>query len=241
MKLRYSRPDLTYPELRRARPHVSEEDRRLAQLARPPALPIHCKPWLDAQSYGVLMSFPYQASVTMIGREEGVPSIDLKSFTNRRVDRRIISMFSHGYLGLATGYRIRTSPGVGIYTCPVDPVGRTNFRVVRGLIETWWYPKEIFLVFESPMPGEVISLSYEDPLSVLIPVLCEECRVIEMDAKEKEMMAEEEKIYRSYLDHRPELRWTSAEGHGFSRIYKVFSKRLKAGLKLVDNHLGENA
>jgi hypothetical protein len=224
MKIKYIKLDDAAPPLTPIKPQISEGERRLAKLPKPPALPIHCKPWIDAQSYGLLMLFPHRVHLTITGQKNDIPKFSIKSTTGQRGDKSIVSMFSLGHFGLATNYLIRTEPGVGIYTQSLPAEYQSTAYLVNGLVETWWYPKPLFLVFTCPRPKEIITFQYGDPLCVLMPILCGKILIEEMTGNERKKVMQERRSYEEYLAHHPELRWTSAEGNGFSTQYKLFSK-----------------
>lgn len=228
MLIRYSKPDQSFPPLIRAKPTISEHEQRLKRAPRPPAVPSHCRPWIDANSYGLILLFPYMASVSVEGREGDVPIVEIDSGPKRLRYRDIISNFSRTHFGLATQYCLLTEPGIGLFISRVPDGYPSPAEPVRGLIETWWYPKPLFLVFEAPLPSQRITFRYGDPLCTLMPVLCETATTREMTPAEAEQFRINRQQYEEYLAHHPDLRWTSAEGEGFSRQYKLYANLNRA-------------
>ncbi len=202
-------------------------ERPLRRLQRPPVLPSQCKPWLDGNRIGLLFRFPYRFCLT-IGT--GLDGHFLAEISNRLGSGYgdVISPFSARHFGLATNYLFRTDQGVGLLVAELPDGLPRGLRPARGVVETWWYPKPLFLVFERPRPGETFRLDYGDPLCVLIPVLCEPTEASEMHEQDLGTVEEERRMYEDYERNHPALRWTSLEGYPFSHTYKAFSSRVRA-------------
>ena len=224
MRIKYSRPDKSYPPLKRIKPLLAEAEQDRAKLEPPPALPSHCKPWLDAHSLGLQMVFPFPLTLSIIGRETGFAEVEIRPAEKEAEFPGIVGLFAAQHFGLATDYYFKTEPGVGLYVNALPDEWRPKGQLVRGLLETWWYPKHLFLVFKTPAPGEVITFEYGDPLAVLIPVLCEPIHLEEFSPQEEDERRVAYKDYQEYANQHPEVCWTSAEGREFARTYKIFSK-----------------
>lgn len=225
MIIRYRGKFDTFPPLTRVKPVISDLDRQRGRESPPPALPAHCKPWTDANSYGLLMRYPYHASVSITGTDDGSRAVRQKPEASRLVYGSIIGHFSRGHFGLGTMYSIQTDPGIGVYI-NAPPWGYANGAVlVPGIIETWWYPDTLFIVFREPAPGVTVSFAYGDPLCILMPVICDDLVAKPMTEQEYEERLREKSRYDAYRDEHPKLQWTSAEGEQFSRRYKLFSKQ----------------
>lgn len=216
------------PPIEPVAPSVSDEERRLARLPRPPALPSQCRPWERGQRYGYVLRFAHRARVSVLTHPDHGLVVGVERGAGRAFASEIVSRFAAGYVGLATGYRIRTPSRVGLLIEP-HPASGERWGVVRALVETWWYPRPMFLVLRAPPPGDSISVSFGDPLCLLIPVLCETLHARAMDEAEAARIGEEDRAYiRRQRD--PSLQWTSAEGTSFSRAYRVESAaRRRAG------------
>lgn len=224
MLLKYSRPDKIHPPITRIKPQISEDERQKAKQNPPPVLPSHCKPFMSAQSFGYLVTFPFPLTLQVKGEPGVPPTFEISPPEKEQEYPGVFSLFAAKHFGIATDYRLKTEEGIGIYVDSLPDSYPARGQLIRGLIETWWYPRSLFLVFKQPEPGEIITFKYGDPMAVLIPVLCEQLAVEEFTPEEEK---EATKKYNNYLDYskeHPELVWTSAEGHEFSGTYKVFSK-----------------
>jgi hypothetical protein len=213
-----------FPELARVRPFVSPAMRERARQSPPPALPSHCTPWVDANSHGLLLTYPYQATLTVHGRDSEPPQCSLSPRSAQLVYGNFVQLFARGHFGLASGYSFRTDPGIGIYTNHLPYGQPSKVRVVPGLVECWRYPKGLFIVIEAPPPGETITLEYGDPLCVLMPMACERVEAVRMTDAEWQAYGEQRWQWDTHLNEHPELRWTSAEGIEFTHMYKVFER-----------------
>jgi hypothetical protein len=226
VKVRYAPLFKDFPPLQALKPVIPEEDRRLAQASPPPALPLHCKPWLDASSHGLLLTFPYRTRLTIQGRADDVPIITMAPASSRLVYSNVASAFGRGgHFGVSSGYWLRTDPGIGIFTSPVPDGYPAKAALVSGLVQTWRYPKNLFIVFKSPAPGETITFEQDDPLCVLMPVACERVTAEEMSGEEIAEVKRERQFWQDHLEQHPDLAWTSAEGQSFTHLYKAMTAR----------------
>lgn len=222
MTVKYARTERSFPPLTPLKAVVNDDERALRRLEHPPALPSHCKPWVDANSFGAVVPFPYAYRLTVEGTED-LPRTRVEHAINAR-HRDVVGFFAPGYFTLALPYYLRTEPRIGLYVTTL-PSSDDDRPLVRGLIETWWYPKPLFLVFRRPQPGATVVFEYGDPLCVLLPVVCGPPSVEEMSSDELAAVRDREAEYDEYLSDHPELRWTSAAGTGFSRRYRVWAAR----------------
>src|SRR5260370_19126840 len=173
MQIRYAPLGRDFPPLSRVKPGVPGGQRKLARAIPRPALPAYCKRWLDGNSYGLLLTFPYQVLLTVTGAADGLADVQMVPEQAPSLVQMPATPFARGYFGLATGYRIATDPGIGVYTNILPDGYSAKPGLVPGLVETWWYPFPLFLVFHAPDPGATLSFAFGDPLCGLRPVVCE--------------------------------------------------------------------
>lgn len=195
----------------------------IRHLRRPPASPRHCKPWVDAMSLGWSLPFAHPGSLEVRRASDGgvVASWLDPGSRSRPVPA---SNFADGYFGLATGYAFRTPPGIGLLVTALPMNQSGPQQIVPGLVETDWYPKPLFVVLEAPALDGSLRFSWGDPIAWLIPVPTKELRIAEADGDARVRFIRERNAYDQFLRAHGELRWTSAEGHGFSRQYRVCSR-----------------
>lgn len=225
MKIRYEPLFTDFPPLVGVRPAISDVDRDLAKLSRPPAMPLHCKPWVDASSYGLLLRFPYKATVEIVDTGAHPPTIRISPRSASRVYGQLAYSFAPGHVGVSSGYWLKTDPGVGTFTNILPHGYPPKGALVPGLVETWRYPKNLFIVFKCPGPGETITFEHGDPLCVLIPVLCEPVTAERMSPDDVREFAGLRERWREHLAAHPELYWTSRDGETFTHAYKALADR----------------
>jgi hypothetical protein len=128
-------------------------------------------------------------------------------------------------------YRFRTEAPYGLYigAVPHAHADAPPLPLVCGFIESWWYPRPLFLVFVAPRDGEEFTLSYGRPLCHVLVVKAGSETLRHMDEAEIADEVRREQAYQAYLEAHPHLRWRSADGAGFSRLYKRFSARARRG------------
>jgi hypothetical protein len=226
MKIKYLCPDDSFPPLQQVRPVISEDEQARKRRQPPAAVPSHCKPFLDAASYGVLVPFGYHAVLRVTGREGSLPDVKASFEPGRPAypEHDIVAAFAQNYFSIATRYIVRTEPGVGLLTLPPPEGHPRKGEVVRGLLESWWFPKGLFVVFRAPAPGETMEFRRGDPLCVLVPAPCVDVEAEPMSQPEFMALLSEQKEYERYREEHPEIAWRSDMGFEFDSRYKIFSK-----------------
>src|SRR5687768_13184276 len=96
---------------------------------------------------GWTLSYGYLTPITMTGRADGGLDVaNLAQLAQETGQPRILDQFAPGHFGLGSGYTLWTPPG---YVCLILPAAGSpgNLDVVTGVIESDWYPLQLFLVF----------------------------------------------------------------------------------------------
>jgi hypothetical protein len=142
--------------------------------------------------------------------------------------RDIVSAFAPDYFGLATNYTVRTEHGVGVLVLESSRTKENSSSPERGFIESWWYPKPLFLVYQRPARGEVINFSPHDPLCTLVPLLAHPTRPHAMEPSERAELEADRRAYEE-RERDPSLRWSSLEGYSFTRAYSQSARERRRG------------
>jgi hypothetical protein len=124
----------------------------------------------QGSALGWTLSYGYLTSVSISGRGDGGIIVrNLAQLVRETGQERIIDQFAVGYFGLGSGYSLITPAGLVtlIIAHPHSPAG---LGIVTGLIETDWYPRQLFVVCNVPGPGVQIDLEFAAPLAHILAV-----------------------------------------------------------------------
>lgn len=215
------------PDPARSRPNISDEDRARAAEDPPQVVPFHCKPWVDGQSIGWTLFYGYITPIAIMGVGGGEIEVENLSQLSRETNQdRVVDQFARGHFGIGTGYRLRTPPGlVSLILPPPNPP--PGLVTVTGVIETDWYPRQVFLVFQAPQKGMRIALDYKMELARVIVVPRQEGQKAEpLSTQELEAMREEARQY-GEEEKRTGTRWKAASGDSFTHLYKEWAQRYR--------------
>ena len=223
--LKFAKSASYIPDPARSRPFISDSDKAKATTTPPTAVPFHCKPWLDGQSVGWTLFYGYLTTVTVSASEDGRIQVEnLPTLAQETNQPRIIEQFAANHFGLGTGYTLQTPPGYVTLLLPSTqaPIG---LKAVTGVVETDWYPRQLFAVFSVPEPGQDITLDYRMPLlrAIVIPRQ-EELEIRPLTEAEQAVLAELEAEYLAEEAATP-TRWQDHAGHTFTHLYKQWSSK----------------
>lgn len=231
--IQWGSPLEKYPPLEFQSPQVTDQMRQQA-VERIPA-PQHCKPWIDGQSAGLVLRWPFERTLIQFvanWREIGGSLIEHEDGPVMKVtpDDANVARFAPNHFSLLPLYVFKTPPNTGLYVTGLphtynSPIPQSC--VVRGVLETDWYPSPPFFVFETLHVGTTASiiLEYGDPLCLLIPVVLNP-KATEMSTDEVSAMLEDHGRYQAEKISRDDLLWMAKGGNQmFSHIYKEKSKQ----------------
>lgn len=206
--------------------------------------PWHCKPFVDASTYGLELIYPFPEPCVVTGLDGGVrfdgnfPELEAALGM-----KHPFMAFAPDHYGYTSSLDIMTRPGTVTRVEPhprffTDRTGECPIAVA-GHLETEWWSRIFFLAFKSPRPGEKhVFRQGEGYAQVLFVPRDVEYEVRPMTADEESVRkARDEGIAKNskkicshfYLDHL---------GHRFDNKYKVLSKvNRRAGADGVDGVL----
>ena len=196
-----------------------------SSLANEDVTPDHCKPWVEGQTKGLLLRFPYNLKLEV--------DLDLNGNLRFRYNGKdggisgggIASNFSPNHFGIATGCTLRTPANLNTYISVLPINYETPATPIEAIIETWWYPKPIFLVYQVPKRGESILFEHGAPLCRFMPIFNSSDSAERLCKEEREELCRVELAYENYRAKNPKLQWTSDSGFTFSKSYRLFSKK----------------
>lgn len=216
------------PDPAPARPHITADQRARAAAVPPEAVPFHCKPWVDAQSVGYTICYGYLSAVTITSpAPDQIEVAGHEQATHERRGNPVVQTFAAGHFGLGSGYTLHTPPG---YVSLILPANNPppHLHLVMGLLESDWYPKPLFLVYQIPPAGAAIALDYKMELARVMVIPrphpqpaqpLSETEWAAMETAAEQYTAEEKSTPRAWLD---------ARGQRFTHLYKLWSQRHRA-------------
>lgn len=228
--LKFTKTPVYIPDPARPKPAISEAHKKQAQETPPQPVPFHCKPWVDGQTIGWSLFYGYLTPITIVGLENGRIAVQNGEELARETQQpRTIDQFAPGHFGISTGYTFKTPAGYGLLFIPA---GRPlpHLDLLTGFVETDWYPRPIFLVYQSPPAGAKIELSYKTEIGrvVVAPYPSHQMAEPMSEAELAELHAQEQK----YLAEEASTpgRWSAATGDEFTHLYKQWSQQKKSGI-----------
>ncbi len=227
--LKFAKAAPYIPDPERSRPLITDEHKERGAHEPPFPVPYHCKPWSDGQRIGWTLFYGFLTPITVVGLGDGRTGIENEAQLARETNQqRVADHFAQGFFGLGVGYTLMTPPGfVSLVIPPTQPPA--NLETVPFVVESDWYPRQLFLLFKAPAKGVRIPLDHKDELARVVvvprhePLTAEPMSTAELEVIEQRRTAylEEEKTTPS--------RWTAATGDTFTHLYKEWSKRYRSG------------
>jgi hypothetical protein len=126
--------------------------------------------WDTGSPFGWMLSYGYLTAVTVTADGKGGLVVENAAELTRETGQaRTLDQFAPGHFGLACGYTLKTPAGLGSLILPAasPPDG---LQAVTGIVETDWYPRQLFLVFRVPDAGRRVKLARGAELARLILV-----------------------------------------------------------------------
>lgn len=231
MHLRYTKRLPYIPDPARSRPLVTAAQRAAAAADPPAVVPFHCKPWLDGQTIGYTLFYGYATPVTIRGHDDGTVQVDGLELLQRETGNTlVVDQFNAGFFTIVPGYGLETDAGWVSLLLPATrpPAG---LSALTGVLETDWYPRDLFLVYTAPPAGAVVALRHGDELArVVVVPRADHASLRPMTAEEHAARAARRAAYRA--DELRHPRWHAATGKQFTHTYKDWAHLRRAGLPL---------
>ena len=228
--LKFHKPAVYFPDLKRSRPHVTDHERAMGAEMPPQIVPYQCKPWTDGQLAGWTIPYGFLTSVTIVGLGEG--RIEVENLKQLRAELHFandpILNFAPGYFSLGTAYSLLTPAGMVTLTIPpTHPAGILN--PLPSIVETDWFPRSLFIVYRALPKGQSVTLEYGMELARVVVIPRQDGLKAEaMSDEELKFLDDREKEYRQ-TERQPENRWQSASGLDFTHTYRIWSRQYGRG------------
>lgn len=225
--LKFAKSVSYIPDPTRSRPFIPDSDKHKAAADPPQVVPFHCKPWLDGQTVGWTLFYGYLTPITIsVGANDRIHVQNLEKLAQESNQPRVIEQFAAGHFGLGTGYTLQTPPGFVTLLLPASqpPMG---LEALPGIVESDWYPRQLFAVFAVPAAGVSIKLDYKTPLLRVVVIPRHEQLVCQpLNESELTLLSERRATYIAEEETTPS-RWTSDSGHTFTHLYKQWSSHYR--------------
>lgn len=199
-----------------------------------PALPWHCRPFVEGSTYGLELVYPYpnechvhndggrlrfEGGVGEAMREAGLP--------------HPFDTFAAGHYGMATaldllppdGHALRLGPHPRYFT---DRVGDVPLAV-PGHLQRFW-PRQFFAVFKAPAPGTVHVFRPGEAYAQLLVVPTDQAYVVEpMEPAVAAERARQDRQVNALTYFLSKRLWQSDRGHWFNDRYKQLLRVFRRG------------
>lgn len=201
-------------------PGWSGEDRRHCDGAK--AQPWHCQPFIEGNTYGceLIYSMPEECRVRFDGEIQ--------------IDQPWMNTFAEGHYGycghidiqVPENYALRLEPHPRYFT---DTTGTVPL-CVPGHLQTTWWPRQFFIVFKAPWPGqEHIFRPGEPYCQFLVVPKKADYQLKEMTEQEAKKRWRHEAIVSTMDGQIGEKWWTSNRDHTFNDKYQSMSRAYNKG------------
>lgn len=224
---------------------AGDSHERYSTMAGVKLQPWHCPPFVEANTYGVELLYPFDTECRVrVENGEVKYDCDFSKESGYPSDLPVPPFMSFpGHFGMTSCLDIRVPKD---YVLRLEPHPRyytdTTYTVplmVPGHLQSYWWPKIFFVVFKQPMPGQTYIFRKGEPYGQAIVVPQKVCYSI------KEM-SDEEKMDRAALDnmiarHKERFHHSGHFEKGFDNNYKILSSLFaKGGLQAINEFLNES-
>lgn len=212
--------------------------------------PWHCKPFVDASTYGLELIYPWDAECIVTCDEDGVMKFDGDFSEDEKVCNTKFPpfmTFAPNHYGFTSSLDIETEPGniVRIEPHPrfyTDTTGEVPIPVA-GHIEAEWWSRIFFVVFKCPRPGERhVFRKGEAYAQILILPTKAQYEVRAMTTSESHSRNVRDANIATQGEKMCTHKFKDDKGNQFNNKYKVLSKLCERnGVEGVDEVLNEIA
>lgn len=196
------------------------------------AQPWHCKPFMDAATYGLELLYPWNAESVVTTNLDGVCSFSGDFSAERPPDHpetwKPFDSFAPNHFGMVSALDIQPEEGYGMMVLPhpryyTDRSGTVPLAVC-GFIEKDWWPHVFFLVFKAPFPGQQCVFRYREPIASVLFLPKEAAYTIaEMSSDDAQARLRQEGRVRSSWAEYSQRIFYCQSGAAFDNKYKCLS------------------
>lgn len=201
------------------------------------AQPWHCKPFVDASTYGLELVYPFDTETVV--RTEGGKLVFECDFTGEKKESGAawdmpFSKFAEHHFGFTSSVCLKTPDDVGTMVLPhprfyTDRTGEVPVPAA-GFIRTDYWARVFFVVFKSPLEGQRYVFRKNEPYASLVFLpKKKKFKIREMTPGEKK---KSEEVEQTINDRRRKIAtktWVTSAGDHFDNKYKVLDQAFSRG------------
>lgn len=193
--------------------------------------PWHCKPFVDAATYGLEIVYPFDTEVR-VTCQDGKCDFSYNSDEEWKLIKQPnpfpFSNFTPNHFGFTSSIDIKTPPGYSTLIMPhprffTDMTGSVPLPSC-GMLESDWWPKIFFIAFRAPLAGhEYVFRKGEGIAQLMFVPTYVQYNVEQMSQAEANEREETEKLLNTFIKFVATKKWTDNKGQLFQNSYKTLS------------------
>jgi hypothetical protein len=211
--------------------------------------PWHCKPFVDASTYGLELTYPFDTEV--IVKMENDKLVFDCDFTKEKEDLNVkewdipFSKFAENHFGFTSSIGLKTPENIGTMILPhprffTDRTGTVPLPT-SGFIRTDFWNRIFFVVFKSPLEGQKYIFRKGEPYAHLIFLPKKtKYNVSKMSPEQISEAEDQENCLNQNSKKIATKIWKTDSGDQFDNKYKIMEKIFSQGgekaiLELMEN------
>lgn len=198
--------------------------------------PWHCQPWVDGNTYGLELIYPFKTEVCIFnnnGKMEFIGDFEANNELLPNIPSPPFKTFASGHYGFTSFLDLIVPEDhvIRVETHPkyfVDPLDETPCAL-PGHIQSWW-SRIFFVVFKNPPLNRKHYFRYGEPFAQLLIVPQKaEYELKEMSYLKKVERQTYESILNEFAHKVSTKRWQDDRGNIFDNKYKLLSSAYAKG------------
>lgn len=199
------------------------------------AQPWHCKPFVDAATYGYELVYPFTTTceITAIDGKITCHGDFSQEKTPDQQWEFPFTQFAPGHFGFTSSLDIKTPENISLLVLPhprlyTDNTGTVPLAI-SGLLNSSWWSNIFFVVFKSPNNGQKLIFRYNEPYAkiIFLPTNPEPIDMVPMDQFECKQRAYECDFINRFRKRIASKIWWTDGGDEFDNKYKVIGSLVK--------------
>lgn len=195
------------------------------------AQPWHCKPWIDAQTLGLELHWPWNFSL-VVGNVDGKLTCH-REYTRGGVEPKPddLSQFADGHYGVSSYHQLLLPDGYDGLILPHPRSYSDNANnmpdIIPGVLQMDWWPHIFFIVAKIPKPGEKQVWAAGQPFAQVVPYKREETSIRPMSMAESVEWDKRATWINEFRYQLSTHTWVDDRGGTFNNRYKILPAEIK--------------